>query len=216
MPKGFKGWAIWGAAQVAVTYAIKLLIRLADNAMMGWGDDRLAELFGITSPNASTVFNWAVPFVLAAVTLWLFHHFTTRPLKAALANQSGGDRFSATGVVYGPSARTWIQQVEPYHIIILGFAIAGAGVIWLVFKSQEDPRVAQLQAQVSVLQQHLSKPTNPKTIPAPATAPSQPSQIKPRYNDGEIREMIDVMGTLRRIVDQEIAPESWKARPSIP
>jgi hypothetical protein len=37
------------------------------------------------------------------------------------------------------------------------------------------------------------------------------SPIKPRYNDSEIRSLIDVMGTLRRIVDQEIAPESWKS-----
>lgn len=91
MPKGFRGWAIWAVAQAAVTYAIKLLIKLADNAMMGWGDDQLAEFFGITSPSASTVFNWAVPFVLAAMALGLFHHFTTRPLREALAQQSSGN-----------------------------------------------------------------------------------------------------------------------------
>lgn len=132
MPQGIKGWAIWVAVQAALTYALKLLIKLADNALMGWGDDKLAEFFGITSPNASTVFNWAVPFVMAAVALYLFHHLTTRPLREALARQSGGDRFSATGIVYGSSPRTWIQRVEPYHIIILGLAIALCGVIWQI------------------------------------------------------------------------------------
>jgi hypothetical protein len=43
-----------------------------------------------------------------------------------------------------------------------------------------------------------------------ATTTNQSVQ-KPRYNDSEIRDMIDVMGTLRRIVDREIAPETWKA-----
>lgn len=95
MPTALRGWAIWGAVQLGLTYAIRLLIKLADNAVMGWGDDRIAEFFGITSPNASTVFNWAVPFVVAAIALWVFYYFTTRPLREALAKQSGGDLFSA-------------------------------------------------------------------------------------------------------------------------
>ena len=51
MPQGIKGWALWGAVQIALTFALKLLIKLMDNAVMGWGrSDRLAEFLGITSP----------------------------------------------------------------------------------------------------------------------------------------------------------------------
>ena len=96
MPQGIKGWAIWALAQAGFTLAYKLAYKLAENAMISWGDDKIAVRFGITSPDASTVFDWAVPFALAAVTLWLFYHFTTHPLKKALAQQSTGDRFSAT------------------------------------------------------------------------------------------------------------------------
>src|SRR5712664_1104469 len=142
MPQGFKGWALWAFAQAVLTGAFKLAYKLVENAMIGWGDEKVAALFGITSPDASTVFDWAVPFVLAAVTLWLFHRYTTHPLKEALAQQSTGDRFSATAAVYGPPRLTWIERVEPYHIIVLGLVIAGAGVIWLALKSRaDDPRI---------------------------------------------------------------------------
>jgi hypothetical protein len=140
MPQGFRGWALWAFAQALLTGAFKLAYKLVENAMIGWGDEKIATLFGITSPDASTVFDWAVPFVLAAVTLWLFHRYTTHPLKEALAKQSTGDRFSATGVVHGPSRRTWIQRVEPHHIIVLGLAIAAAGVVWQYLQSRQIPR----------------------------------------------------------------------------
>jgi hypothetical protein len=165
MPQGIKGWAIWIAAQAAVTYAIKLLIKLADNAVMGWGDDRLAEFLGITSPNASTVFSWAVPFALAAVTLWLFHHFTTRPLKAALANQSGGDRFSATGVVgNGLPPRIRIRKLEPYHLIVAGLLIAFGGAVWMYY--QRAPQVPQIQH-------------TPQTAATPPSAKVAPVKLLP-------------------------------------
>jgi hypothetical protein len=112
--------------------------RLLENAMIGWDDDQIGAFFGIHSPSLSTVVAWGLPFILAAVTLWIFHHYSTDPLKKALAQQSTGDRFSATGVVYGPSPRTWIQRVEPHHIIILGLLISGAGLVWLMLKG-EDP-----------------------------------------------------------------------------
>jgi hypothetical protein len=172
MPKGFKGWAIWAIAQAVVTYAIKLLIRLADNAMMGWGDDRIAEFFGFTSPNASTVFNWAFPFVMAAAALWLFHHFTTSPLKEALANQSSSDRFSATGVVSGPPKRSWIQRVEPLHIIFLGLAIALAGAVWLIARPvKADLKIAELQSQLVALSSQLQTAKTAAPPPAPPTIP---------------------------------------------
>jgi hypothetical protein len=44
---------------------------------------------------------------------------------------------------------------------------------------------------------------------AAVTTANQPIQIKPRYNEDEIRKMIGVMGTLRDLVDKTIAPKTW-------
>src|ERR1700722_18343864 len=87
------------AGQAGLTYAAHLVFKrlpaaLTENAVMGWLDDKIGAALGLSSPDGSTVISWGVPILLAAVTLWFFHHFTTRPLKQALAKQSGGDRFS--------------------------------------------------------------------------------------------------------------------------
>src|SRR5712671_2502437 len=78
MPTSLRDWAIWGAVQAVLTFAFKLIIRLADNALMGWGDDKIAAHFGITSPDLQTAFAWAVPFALAALAVWGLHIFYTR------------------------------------------------------------------------------------------------------------------------------------------
>ena len=109
MPKGFGGWAAWFAAQSVFTFIWQIAIKLAENAMLGWGDDQIAAWFGVTSPTLSTVITWTIPFILAFGTLWVFRRVTTRPLKEALARQSGGDRFSAPGIVSGLSGR-WISK----------------------------------------------------------------------------------------------------------
>jgi hypothetical protein len=71
MPKGFGGWAAWFAAQGVFTFIWQM-------AMLGWGDDQIAALLGVTSPTLSTVITWTIPFILAAGTLWVFHQVTTR------------------------------------------------------------------------------------------------------------------------------------------
>jgi hypothetical protein len=73
MPQGFRGWALWVVAQGIVTFAWHILIKLAENAMLGWGDEQIAIWLGINSPALSTVFSWAVPFVLAGLTLAAYH-----------------------------------------------------------------------------------------------------------------------------------------------
>jgi hypothetical protein len=99
VPKGFAGWPTWIVFQGVFTIAIKL----AENALLGWGDDQIAAWLGITSPKLSAIITWAIPFILAAGTLWVFHRvIITRHLKEALARQSGGDQFSDTGIVSGP------------------------------------------------------------------------------------------------------------------
>ncbi|MET4090030.1 MULTISPECIES: hypothetical protein [Bradyrhizobium] len=134
MPQGIRAWAIWGAAQVLLTLALKLVIKLVDNAVIGWGDDRLAELLGVTSPSATTVFNWTIPFALAALALWLVHYFIARPLKEELAKISEGNHFSAISAA--DRLQAWMRRVEPYHVIFLGLAIALGGVVWQTQRGQ--------------------------------------------------------------------------------
>ena len=122
-----------------------------------------------------------VPFVLALVvvaTLYLAIHFElTRQgkLVSALPQHSGGDRFSAIGVVGGPSRRTWIKM-EPSHLIIIGIIgaaffvlIAVAGIIWQL--RTVDPQVTALQSEVADLKTKLADARHPKTTASqPVTA----------------------------------------------
>ncbi|MGJ5131142.1 hypothetical protein [Bradyrhizobium oligotrophicum] len=164
MPKGFKGWAIWAFAEAVLLFAYKLVVKLVDNALIGWGDEKIAVWFGITSPDASTVFYWVVPFALAALTLWIFHRLTVHPLKRKLA-EHGGDQFYATGVVGSELLQqTWIRKVEPSHVIILGLVIALGGVIWQM-------RINWLATEPSGGQPAIAAASPPTTkVPSVATA----------------------------------------------
>jgi hypothetical protein len=73
MPQGLRGWAVWIAAQAALTYALKLLIKLGENAVMGWGDDQIAAFLGIKSPTLTTLVNWGPPAMAAAGVLMAYH-----------------------------------------------------------------------------------------------------------------------------------------------
>lgn len=50
--------------------------------MIGWGDDQIAAYFGITSPRFTTAFEWAVPFTLAALILFIYHSIHTRMVSS--------------------------------------------------------------------------------------------------------------------------------------
>src|SRR5882724_97068 len=52
-----------------------------------------------------------------------------------------------------------VRKLEPSHVIILGLAIALCGVVWQWrHVPAPDPRVAELQSQVTGLKQQLSAP----------------------------------------------------------
>ena len=92
MPRGWKGWAVWGVAQVALTLIFKFIAKLAENAMLGWGDDRIADWLGITS---ATIAPWIIPFVLAGLTLWIYHLIHNRFVIGAprrAADESKGQK----------------------------------------------------------------------------------------------------------------------------
>jgi hypothetical protein len=52
----------------------------------------------------------------------------------------------------------------------------------------------------------------PGAVTTAANVPGPTSQLpmKPRYNDGEIRKLIDVMASLREMADAKIAPKTWE------
>jgi hypothetical protein len=73
MPNSTQGWIVWAAAQIVLTYLWKILVKLAENAVLGWGEEQIASWLGITSPTLSTVITWLVPFILAGLTLAAYH-----------------------------------------------------------------------------------------------------------------------------------------------
>jgi hypothetical protein len=167
MPHGIKGWAAFVVGQAVFTAIWKLIYKLLENAMIGWGDDQIAAYFGITSPTAATAFSWLLPLLLAGLTLWLYHLAHIRIAGHSPSPQSSGDHFSGTGIVGdGLPARTWIQKVEPYHVIILGLLIAAGGVAWMLYQSSESYRnskmdraailIAPFQAQIDDLKKQLA------------------------------------------------------------
>src|SRR5271155_466698 len=109
--------------------------------------------------------NNLILFIAAAVIIYSAylaakkeHASKNIELEKALARQSGGDRFSATGFVgTGPSRQTWIQRVEPSHLITIGvigaalFAlVAVAGIVWQWRKtSANDGLVCEALARTS-------------------------------------------------------------------
>jgi hypothetical protein len=46
------------------------------------GDDQIATAIGITSPSAQTAIAWAIPLLLAFITLWVYHLIQVRVLQA--------------------------------------------------------------------------------------------------------------------------------------
>lgn len=73
MPNGLKQWAIWGAAQTVLTVVFNTILKLADNAVIGWVDDQIGKALGLPTPSISAVMSWAIPFAVAGLTLWAYH-----------------------------------------------------------------------------------------------------------------------------------------------
>jgi len=90
--------------------------------------------------------------------------------------------------------------VEPYHIIALGLAIAAAGVIWLMLKA-EDPRIAQLQGQVLVLQQHIAKTAPASTAQVPPTPPPPK-----RYTTYEKEQRLRAVDEIYNVIATQLQP----------
>jgi hypothetical protein len=109
----FKRWAGFIVGQTTFTFALHLLLRrfpaaLLENAVTGWVDDRIAELLGLlgraigvvapTAQQVSTfIWNWALPFVLAAFALWVVHRAAKHQSPKKSAGQTQDRFFEVTG-----------------------------------------------------------------------------------------------------------------------
>ena len=118
MPKGWKAWTAWLGAQAVLTLALRLIYKLVEHAVLGWGDDQIATWMGLSSPAASTIVAWGIPIALAAGTLWIYHRVQQRFFRPIVV--SGGDRFEAIGTVSG--GRTSKKAlVQPHNLVWFGF-----------------------------------------------------------------------------------------------
>jgi hypothetical protein len=66
-----KNWGVWIAGQFFVfgvlTFVWRWVLKLSENAVVGWFDDRIGEVLGIHPPTLSAAINWGVPVALAAL-----------------------------------------------------------------------------------------------------------------------------------------------------
>jgi hypothetical protein len=85
MPKGIKDWAIFLAAQTALTFVWHLLFKLGEHAMLTWSDDQIASFLGFSAPQASVVISWAIPVFLGVITLWVYHVVQQERRKSRVA-----------------------------------------------------------------------------------------------------------------------------------
>jgi hypothetical protein len=169
----------------------KAFPKLTENAVTCWADDKIGDFLGWSAPDVCTVLSWVWPAVMVALILWGYHEVYCRLIRKPT---SGGDRFSATGVVSEPPQRTWIQRVEPSHVIILGLVIAFGGVIW---QWRHAPAVAALR-QAPASQPPL--PTNPATT-APVTTPPKITTAP-----ADVARKLAAIDELRQILNDDMPP----------
>jgi hypothetical protein len=84
-------WIVDGVVALALGYVIKQFIfpltkALAVHAMLGWIDDKIGEVLGITG---QTAINWAFAFGLATLILWLYHIIQVWIFRAPMHSASG-------------------------------------------------------------------------------------------------------------------------------
>jgi hypothetical protein len=60
----------------------KVFPKLTENAVTGWLDDKIGELLGWSSPDASTVLSWVWPAVVVALVLWGYHVLYNRFVRS--------------------------------------------------------------------------------------------------------------------------------------
>jgi hypothetical protein len=196
-------WVVSLAVQAVLTLAW----RLAQNAMLGWGDDQVGALLGITSPALSTVAAWTIPFLLAAATLWGFYLY--------LKNQWSRNPTVAIHTIGSPRGEVLesiISQI-PRHLyahasnadrvlgtrVLVGWlliVICGVGLIvgiGLLVTTKPSPAVPFW---------NFARPD------APAKPPEVPQKPQRRYSSADIPKLTPVLQRISDVVTAEGTPLS--------
>jgi hypothetical protein len=201
MPNSIQGWLVWGFFQAVLTFAWKLIFKLAEHAVLGWGDDQIAEALGITSPSIQTIVTWAIPLALAFLTLWAYHliqtHFFHPPAVAihTIGNPQGAIRQSIISQIprhlydRAANAQALLRSNVALGWIIIVLAITGLIAGIAILTSQRSNTVASgIDTRI-----HLQ-------FGAPNTLPiaSDLQNIWRWYTLNNIVEMVPADGTPRR------------------
>jgi hypothetical protein len=78
-------WLVDGVVAVALAYVLKhyvfpLLQKLAENAMLGWVDDKIAQALG---DDLQTALNWVIALGLATAIMWVYHLVQVRFFRSS-------------------------------------------------------------------------------------------------------------------------------------
>jgi hypothetical protein len=156
------------------TYFIQWVVRklprsLVDNAVTSYLDNKIGWLFGLTESQVDGFLSeWIVPIALAVLAVVIWHRLASRQLRS-----DGQARPKSPVLVWVetlPSKfRIWIARVEPFHVIILGLAIAIGGVVWQWRRiPSPDPKIAQLELKLeAALKGSEAKVSPPTAAPSP-------------------------------------------------
>jgi hypothetical protein len=103
-----------------------------------------------------------------------------------------------------------LRLIEPLHIIILGLILAAAGTLWQWRRvPQPDPRIAQLESQIDILNKRLAVP--PPTTPL-ERSPDASRRLLPR----DVQRLLEALGEATDLGENSISPtlgaiQSWAA-----
>jgi hypothetical protein len=95
-----------------------------------------------------------------------------------------------------------LRLIEPFHIIVLGLAIATAGAFWQWRRVPiPDPRIAQLESQVNTLNKRLaSAPT------LPPVASAKPVETSPQLLPRDVQVLLEALGEASDLGEKSIGP----------
>jgi hypothetical protein len=208
MPQGFRGWALFAFVQTLLGLVLKLVIKLVENAMIGWGDEKIAAWFGITSPDASTVFDWILPFALAGLILGAYHLWHSRRSAVnfyVLKEPHGEVRENIISQIprhlYAQvsTARTALGlRVVIAWVLIIGCA-SGFAVGIVLLATSKQPSLAKADGPYPAAHTPLAT----TTLPVAQEPPTVPTII---YTERDIRELLDALADANDLVEKTFSP----------
>jgi hypothetical protein len=140
--------------------AAKLAGKLGENAVIGWMDDRLGELFGITAPTMQQVVEWGLPALSAIAVLlalhWIQMYFYPAPVThTSPAPEKGPVSISSTNFISQIALRLYaevntarralgIRVIVAWILITICTAGLIVGIALLAIGSRQDTAMANV------------------------------------------------------------------------